>query len=191
VATSFGDNGGAPNLKRIVTNPIVLGAAAVAVLLAIFIWKRSSGQTSNVGSQLQPATSAATQSADQFGLATSGLQQELSNLVAQWSNSIQGLQDQQNQLTGGSANNVPSGAYMVNIGHPGVSLQSGAGYNVGETVTSGGHTFFHLLNPSAAAAYAGGGGTEYYFAQPGVAVPIPAGQFPQGGTGPTYIYGIA
>lgn len=102
---------GPPDIKRLLTNPWVLGAALVAVVLGVIIWRKTNnaaGATQTQGT-LQPGQTANAESADQFGLAVGQMQQELGNLVQQWSTGIASLQ----QPTPGSNATVWPGGYTA------------------------------------------------------------------------------
>lgn len=92
-----------PDVKRVMTNPWVLGAAAVALVIGIFVWRRTAGATT-VSTQvpavgLQPGSTAAGLSTDQLGLQTGGIQQELSNLIQQMSAGFASLQSPQQAVS--------------------------------------------------------------------------------------------
>lgn len=103
---------GPPDLKRLLSNPYVIGAALVAVVLGVFIWRKTNNAAgaSRTAGVMQPGQTANAESADQFGLAVGQMQQELSNLIEQWSAGIAGLQNP----PGG----IPPGGYTAPTNSP-------------------------------------------------------------------------
>lgn len=87
MATSFGGGGGgAPDIKSILTNPWVIGAAAVALVIGIIVFRNTSKSAASTGATpvsgqllgVQPGTAQSPET-----LSTAGLQQSLSTLTAQ------------------------------------------------------------------------------------------------------------
>lgn len=104
MADSFGraPGEGGPDVRRLLTNPWVLGAGAVALVIGVIAWRRATAnQNTAVGTQvattgigLQPGLTGQAASTDQMGLEVGGLQGQLSNLTTQLSTGIAGLQSQ-------------------------------------------------------------------------------------------------
>ncbi len=98
MATSFGDaDGGAPDIRRLLANPWVLGAAAAAVVLGIFIFRQTRGGGAAVGTQVPTAAglpNSGVASTDQLGLQAGGIQDQLGNLAQQISAGFSGQSTQ-------------------------------------------------------------------------------------------------
>lgn len=135
MATSFGDGDGgdAPDVRRLLTNPWVLGAAAVALVVGVVVFRRTQGGTP-VGTQVPAAAglpNSGVASTDQLGLQAGGIQDQLGNLAQQISAGFAGQSTQsvtpanfsvvQGQFPGqdpgtyfGAApTNIPSGDVLV------------------------------------------------------------------------------
>lgn len=139
MADSFGD---APDIRRLLTNPWVLGAGAIAVVLGVLIFKATSKQVP-VGTGSQPGIPPtglgnAGFSTDQMALSTGGIQQQLGALTAQLGQGFSSLQTQQanNPASYSLLNPPPDKAFHFGFG--GINQQK---------------PFFWELTPTGAQAF--------------------------------------
>lgn len=100
MATSFGTGEGRVDLRRLATNPVVLGAVLVVAVAGVYFWRRHQTTAGSAGAapvtgQLAGITTGTPQNAaDQLGLVQGGLNDQLGALTAQVSAGFAGLQTQ-------------------------------------------------------------------------------------------------